>query len=326
MGVKIVDNNEIWVYVELSGSRIEPTSLQLITKAKAIADGRPVVAVIPEATTVQAETIVSQYGPDKIEILVDDRFAEATDEEVSDALFQVMDKQRPNTLLFPATILGRSIAPRLQAKLQTGLTGDCLDIYFKDTLLVQVKPTYGDNIMCDIVCPDRRPQMATVRPNTFRAVQDSSATTKIEKPIFEFHKEEAASILSTKPIINSSANISDAKTVIALGRGAYSEKNVKLANQLAAKLGGMVGVSRPLTDKPEFGHDDQIGQSGNTIAPDLLINLGISGAVQYAVGIKNAKKVVSVNTDKDAPIFAQSDFAYVGDATEFLTAMLGQVR
>lgn len=321
-----MNNNEIWVYVETTGSKIEPTSLQLITKAKAIADGRKVVAVVPEASSVNAEATVKEYGPDQIKTLVDDQFAQVTDEEIADALFQVTDMNRPDSLLFPATILGRSIAPRLQAKLGTGLTGDCLDIYYKDDLLVQVKPTYGDNVMCDIVCPDRRPQMVTVRPNTFRAEKGTDVATEIVQSKFTFHKEANSEVVATDPIINSSSKLDDAKVVIALGRGAYSDKNIKLAQDLAAKLGGMVGVSRPLTDEPEFSHDDQIGIGGASLSADLLINLGISGAVQYTVGIKNAKKIVSVNIDKDAPIFDESDFAYVGDVTDFLNALLKQVR
>ncbi|GAA2969912.1 electron transfer flavoprotein subunit alpha/FixB family protein [Lentilactobacillus parakefiri] len=321
-----MDNNEIWVYIETTGSRVEPTSLQLITKAKAIASGKKVVAILLETPSANFETIVKEYGPDRIETLIDDHFVNATDEEIADALFQVTDKNRPNSLLFPATILGKSIAPRLQAKLETGLTGDSLDIFYENDLLVQVKPTYGDNVMCDIVSPDTRPQMVTVRPNTFRAEKATNPQTEVVKARFTFHKQADSDIIATDPIINSSSKLDDAKVVIALGRGAYSPKNIQLAQDLAAKLSGMVGVSRPLTDEAEFNHDDQIGIGGASLSADLLINLGISGAVQYTVGIKNAKKIVSVNIDKDAPIFEESDFAYVGDVTDFLNALTAQVR
>jgi electron transfer flavoprotein alpha subunit len=128
------------------------------------------------------------------------------------------------------------------------------------------------------------------------------------------------------PIISSSANISDASVVIALGRGADNPQLIEKAQKLAARLGGMVGVSRPLTDHAEFGHESQIGQSGQSIAPDLLINFGISGATQYLVGIENAKTIVSVNTDPDAPIFTKSDYAYVGDANDFMDALLSSTR
>ncbi|BAP86696.1 electron transfer flavoprotein subunit alpha [Paucilactobacillus hokkaidonensis JCM 18461] len=318
-------NNEIWVFVQLNGQSIEPTSLQLITKAREIAGEYSVVALIAETDAMDVETTVKEYGPDKTIILKNDRFNNASDGEIADALDQVVTDLKPNSLLFPATVLGRSVAPRLQAKLKTGLTADCLDIYFDGDDLVQVKPTYGDDIMCEIICPDVRPQMATVRPNIFKAVKQSADTEIVNYP-FTFHSEANIEVISETPVINSSANIGDAKTVIALGRGANKPQIIEKAEKLASKLGGMVGVSRPLTDNEEFSHDNQIGQSGNTIAPELLINFGISGAVQYAVGIENAKKVVSINTDADAPIFSKSDYGFIGDADEFLSALLEQVR
>ncbi|PWG00370.1 electron transfer flavoprotein subunit alpha/FixB family protein [Levilactobacillus bambusae] len=319
-------NESIWVYIQLNQDKIEPTSLQLLTKAKQIAEDKPVWAILLEPTTLTAEATIQQYGPDNILRLRDDRFAAATDEELADALEQVVTQYNPNSFLFPATTAGRSLAPRLQAKLQTGLTADCLDLAFDGDTLVQVKPTYGDNIMCDIICPDRRPQMATVRPNIFKAVRVPNSQTEVVSATFTFHPETTMTILNTTRLISQTASLSDAQTVIALGRGANQPKTIELARQLAAKMGGVVGVTRPLTDDPQFTHDQQIGQSGQTVAPDLLINLGISGAVQYTVGIQNANRIVSVNTDATAPIFADSDYGYVGDATEFLEGLLAQVK
>lgn len=319
-------NNALWVYVQLNGQKVEPTSLQLITKARQIAEGRPVVALLAEDLTTNAEETVKEYGPDEIIVLKDGHFTQPTDGELADALFQVVSANTPNGLLFPATVQGRSVAPRLQAKLRTGLTADCLDVYYDGEDLIQVKPTYGDYIMCEILCPDHRPQMATVRPNTFNAEKVTGTTVQVTVADFTFHPEANIEVVSEKPIISSSANIADAKIVVALGRGADNDKTIALAEKAAAKLGGMVGVSRPLTDNPKFSHESQIGQSGNTIAPDLLINLGVSGAVQYTVGIENAGKVVSVNTDDKAPIFAVSDFGYVGTANEFLEALVNDIK
>ncbi len=319
-------NQEIWVYVEINNLMVEPTSFQLITKAKQIANGRKVVALIAEPKMSHLESDIKEYGPDEIRILRDERFRGANDEELADALFQVVKRNTPNAIIFPATVRGRSVAPRLQAKLQTGLTADCLDIYYDGDNLVQVKPTYGDGVMCNIICPDKRPQMVTVRPNIFEAKVDRTIKPKIQAAEFEFHEDARSEVEAEEPVDHTSTDLTNAKVIIALGRGAYSEKNVELARQLAEKLGGKVGVSRPLTDKPEFTHSDQIGQSGTTVSPDLLINLGISGAVQYTVGVEKAKKVISVNTNRDAPIFDLSDYGYVGDAGAFLEAMLGNLE
>ena len=178
----------IAVYVQTDGSMVEPTSLQLITKARAIANGQRVVALLPTSDADQTVATVKQYGPDEILVLADDRFAAATDTELADGLYQVVEQVQPNSMLIPATVVGRSVAPRLQAKLQTGLTADCLDVYFDGDTLVQVKPTYGDDIMCEIICADRRPQMATVRPNVFQA-EPAQAATQVTNVDFEFHPE-----------------------------------------------------------------------------------------------------------------------------------------
>jgi len=315
----------IAVYVQTDGSMVDPTSLQLITKARAIANGQRVVALLPTSDADQTVATVKQYGPNEIFVLADDRFAAATDTEIADGLYQVVEQVQPNSMLIPATVVGRSVAPRLQAKLQTGLTADCLDVYFDGETLVQVKPTYGDDIMCEIICADRRPQMATVRPNVFQA-EPAQVATQVTNVDFEFHPEAHIKMEKPTPIISSSANISDASVVIALGRGADNPQLIEKAQKLAARLGGMVGVSRPLTDHAEFGHESQIGQSGQSIAPDLLINFGISGATQYLVGIENAKTIVSVNIDPDAPIFTKSDYAYVGDSNDFMDTLLSSTR
>jgi len=178
---------ELWVVAERRLDHIEPTTQQLITKANQLAGDRfHVVTILLEATNDHLEDELTAYGPAEIRVVRDDRFPTATDAELADALKQLIDAAQPNTVLFGATITGRSIAPRLQAKLQTGLTADCLDLRFDDDTLVATKPSYGDNIMCEIICPDRRPQMATVRPNTFVATPQTGAAT-VTTATIDFH-------------------------------------------------------------------------------------------------------------------------------------------
>ncbi|WP_214463575.1 electron transfer flavoprotein subunit alpha/FixB family protein [Levilactobacillus brevis] len=315
---------ELWVISERRLAHIEPTTQQLITKAKSIAGTTfKVVTILLEAPTDHLEDELTPYAPDEIRIARDERFPTATDAEQADALAQLVAAYHPNTILFGATITGRSIAPRLQAKLQTGLTADCLDLRFDEDTLVATKPSYGDNIMCEIICPDRRPQMASVRPNTFVA-HPATDTPTLTAVTVTFHPVERLQITATTPVVNTATTVSDASRVIALGRGAASETTITTATQLAEKLGGRIGVSRPLTDQERFTHDDQIGQSGNTIHPELILNFGISGAVQYLVGMQTAQTIVAVNADEHAPIFDVADYGYVGDAPAFMTALLEQ--
>jgi len=315
---------ELWVVAERRLDHIEPTTQQLITKAKHLAGNQMhTVAVLFEATTDHLEDELKAYGPDEIRIVKDDRFPTATDAEIADALQQLVTANEPNSILFGATITGRSIAPRLQAKLQTGLTADCLDLRFDDATLVATKPSYGDNIMCEIICPDHRPQMATVRPNTFVAETGDGAATVTSSTI-TFHPVDRLQVKTATPVVNTATTVGDASRVVALGRGAASAATISTATKLAEKLGGRIGVSRPLTDQERFTHDDQIGQSGNTIHPELILNFGISGAVQFLVGMQDSQTIVAVNSDPDAPIFDVADYGYVGDATAFMTALLAQ--
>lgn len=320
-------SQEIWIYAEKHVGIIQPVTYQLITKAKEIADDKKVVVILFEAVDKRLEENIKEYGPDEIVVVRDDRLKDATDSEVASLMAELANRRQPNSILFGATVVGRSIAPRLQAKLNTGLTSDCLDLAFDSDLLVQTKPSYGDNIMCEIICPNHRPQMASVRPNTFEAkkISNQSVTvTEVDDLIFK--ESERVKITEETPLLSKSDSIANADRVIALGRGAVDEKTIKLAEELARKLGAKIGVTRPLTDHPKFSGDDQIGQSGNTIAPKVLINLGIHGAVQYTTGIGNAELVISVNKDSEAPIFKYSDYSYVGDSADFLEGFLKVVQ
>lgn len=315
---------ELWVIAERRLDHIEPTTQQLITKAKGLAGNQfNVVTILFEATADHLENELTAYGPDEIRVVRDDRFPTATDAEHADALQQLVEKYQPNSILFGATITGRSIAPRLQAKLQTGLTADCLDLRFDDETLVATKPSYGDNIMCEIICPDHRPQMATVRPNTFVA-KPATGAAQVTEDTVTFHPVARLQVKAATPVVNTATTVGDANRVVALGRGAASATTIDSATKLAEKLGGRIGVSRPLTDQDRFTHDDQIGQSGNTIHPELIVNFGISGAVQYLVGMQDSQTIVAVNSDQSAPIFDVADYGYVGDAQAFMTALLAQ--
>lgn len=320
-------DQEIWIYAEKHVGIIQPVTYQLITKAKEIADNKKVVVILFEATDKNLENNIMEYGPDEIIVVKDDRLKDATDSEIANLMAELTKRRQPNSILFGATVVGRSIAPRLQAKLGTGLTSDCLNLAFDDDLLIQTKPSYGDNIMCEIICPNHRPQMASVRPNTFAAKKVSNTTTIVtEVNNLMFKEAERVKIIEETPLLSKSDSIANADRVIALGRGASDDKVISLAEELARKLGAKIGVTRPLTDHSKFSGEDQIGQSGNTVAPKLLINVGIHGAVQYTTGIEKSELIISINKDPKAPIFKYSDFSYVGDSKDFLEGFLKVIQ
>lgn len=320
--IKMAVINENWVFVETDLQKINPVTYQLLTKMKQISHD-PVVAVLIEKSDASLETELAEYGPDKILLIKDDELVDGDDLELTDALNKLIQKQgTPNTFIFPATVVGRSVAPRLQARLRTGLTADCLDLKFEGDLLIQTKPSYGDNIMCEITIPNNHPQMATARPNVFAAEKQTNSNLKVEEiENLDWEKDSKLVIKSQLLPPKTTDDITQAERIVALGRGDKTDAGITVANNLAKKLHATVGVTRPLTDLDQYTVNEQIGQSGQTVAPDLLVNLGVSGAVQYTAGIANAKVVVSVNTDEHAQIFKYSDYYFVGNALEFSRAL-----
>lgn len=306
---------DIWVVAEHHNNIVAPVTYQLITKANKIKDNKKVVVVLFETTRQELEKEIIKYGPDEIIIINDNKLKEAPDSLIAELLAKLSDQLKPNSILFAATVIGRSISARLQAKLQTGLTADCLDLSFEEDLLIQTKPSYGDNIMCEIICPNNFPQMATVRPNIFVANKQEREVKITHVKDFKIVPRNRITVYEEKPFLSKSDSIAGAKLVIALGRGF---KDFEKANELASKIGAKIGVTRPLTDQHNFKVEDQIGQSGSSIAPKLLITLGVHGAVQFTSGIERSNYIIAVNKNPKAPIFDKADYGFVGDANEFV--------
>jgi len=316
-------NKDIWIYAEQHQQMVQPVTYQLITKANAIKNDKKVVVVLFETPEKNLEEDIKLYGPDEIIVIKDKRIKDAPDSLIADLIAQLSKQRKPNSILFGATVIGRSISARLQAKLLTGLTADCLDLSFEDDLLIQTKPSYGDNIMCEIICPHHFPQMATVRPNIFVAQKTkNNEVTITEVKNLKFKENTNIKVNEERPLLSKSDSIANANRVIAVGRGMSHPDGIQLAFKLATKLGAKIGVTRPLTDLAPFSVDDQIGQSGSSIAPKFLLTLGVHGAVQFTTGIGKADVSVAVNNNPKAPIFDVVDYSFVGDAQAFAEAFL----
>ena len=325
--VDCMTHKNIWIVAEHHQDIIQPVTKQLITKANQIKDNKKVTVILFQTKEQKLEQQLLNYGPDEIITVCDDRLKEAPDSLIADLLSQLNHKFQPNSILFGATVIGRSISARLQAKLLTGLTADCLDLKFEENLLIQIKPSYGDNIMCEIVCPNNYPQMATVRPNVFMATENQNKETKVViMNDMNFKEDKRITVYEEIPLLSKSDSIANADRVIALGRGMSGEEHINKASRLATKLGAKIGVTRPLTDLPSFSVDDQIGQSGSSIAPKLLITLGVHGAVQFTTGITKSKYIVAINNNPKAPIFDIADYGFVGDAKSFVEALLKLIQ
>ena len=320
----LIDKSEykgITVYIEQRNNIAHRVSWELIGKAKELAlkTKEPVYAVVVgnDVSKIVAEAL--SFGVDKVFVYEDEAYKEFNVEVYTNALNDFYQKHKTNIILFGGTTQGRSFAPRVAARLKTGLTADCtmLDITDEGDLL-QIRPAFGGNIMAKINTPNHRPQLATIR---FKMFNEPSKVKPFGEVVNEnsdnISKETTIKILETfeKPQVN---DISDAEIIIALGRAFKKKKDLDLVEPLRKRLNAQLAVTRPLIENGWFDARKQIGLSGRTVKPKLIINLGISGAVQYIEGMKESELIISVNSDENNKLFAISHYSIHGDIFEVL--------
>lgn len=268
------------------------------------------------------------YGVDKVFLYDHPAFLDFKIEPYTAAFCDFIEKHHPSSVLIGATNLGRQLAPRVAARCRTGLTADCTMLEMKEnTDLVQIRPAFGGNIMAQIITPNTRPQFCTVRYKIF----DEPIPT--EQPLGEIERMEitekmlssAIDVIETvdKP---KDIDIAEADVIVAVGRGAASETMRAYAEELAELLGGMVACTRPLVEGNVFDAKHQIGLSGRTVKPKLILCLGISGAVQFAAGMKASDCIVAINTDASAPIFDVAHYCIVGDVNEIIPKLIDNIK
>ena len=313
----------IWVFCEPAPAGIHPVAFELLGQASRLAADMScsVTALLPGGST-DAVPGLAARGAD-IVLLAGNADPDNPDElQYTEILAGLVRKYDPAVLLLGATAFGRSLAPRLAARLGTGLTADCtaLAVDPQTGLLLQTRPAFGGNLMATIICPDHRPQMATVRPKVFPAPPpDPGRSWKlIEESGPEYPRafEWLERLASARD-----SDIGEADVLVAVGQGIGGAENIALAEKLARRLHGTLASSRPLVDNGVMPYPRQVGQTGKTVSPKLYLALGISGAVQHMAGV-SARTLVAVNTDPDAPIRGYADLFIPCDCGAFLRSML----
>lgn len=309
----------IWVLCGIRDGRIDRVSRELLGEAERLgtAGGMKTTAVV------LGREIPQIRGADHALMVQDDSLSVPEELRWTHELYHLVRRYRPQVLLLGANGFGRSLAPRLAARLSTGLTADCTALDMRDGLLVQTRPAFGGNLMADILCPAARPQMATVRPRVFR-VPDWEAARPCEilrvSPAGPDALSRLVEITGFTPS-GQDAAIGEADILVAVGQGIGSKENIALAEKLAELMGGALAASRPLVDGGMVPYAHQVGQTGRTVAPRLYIACGISGAIQHLAGVA-AEKIVAVNIDPDAPIMERANWAILGDCGAFLREMV----
>ena len=320
----------ICVYADCAGGNIHRVTFELCGKAKELAavTGHPVYAlVIGHQVSNCAETL-RHYGVDKVFVYDHPAFADFRIEPYTAAFCDFIDKEKPSSILVGATNLGRQLAPRVAARCRTGLTADCTVLEMKEnTDLVQIRPAFGGNIMAQIVTPKNRPQFCTARYKVFSEPKPTELPggEVVPMAVTEEMCRSAITVTATtqKP---KDIDIAEAEVIVAVGRGAAAEGTRQLAKELADLLGGVVACTRPLVESNVFDAKHQIGLSGRTVKPKLIITLGISGAVQFAAGMKASDCIVAINTDPAAPIFDVAHYCVVGDVNQILPKLIDKIK
>jgi electron transfer flavoprotein alpha subunit len=316
----------IAVYADHIEGKIHPVTFELLGKAREMAEkiGHPVYCLMMgDGISRQAEEL-RHYGADKIYIYDRPELKDFRIEPYTAVFEDFIKKVHPSIVLIGGTTVGRSLAPRTAARFRTGLTADCtiLDIQ-ENTDLDQIRPAFGGNIMAHIHTPNHRPQFATVRYKIFNAPE------RTEKPGGEFISEDIPPdrLKSRIRVLEvrkkeKVKSIEDAEVIVVAGKGIKKEADLKMIRDLADRLGGMMATTRPLIEAGWTDPRTQIGLSGRTVKPKLIITCGVSGSVQFVAGMNNSDTIIAINTDPKASIFDVAHYAIIGDIYEVIPALL----
>jgi caffeyl-CoA reductase-Etf complex subunit CarE len=327
----------IYVFIEHGNQTASKVSLELLGTARGLADAFSRQGKDPLVTAIligydlgdMADELIA-CGADHVIIVDDEAFKVYQTDSYTKAIVQIAGKKNPEIFLFGATAQGRDLAPRIANRLRTGLTADCttLEICQEEGILLQTKPAFGGNMMATIVCPDSRPQMATVRPGVMKQYpRDPKRTgTKEMVTVGLDENDFLIRILDVMASAKKHEKLEDAKIIVAGGHGVKNQQGFELLKTLSDELGAELGASRAAVEEGWIGEEHQIGQTGKTVRPDLYIACGISGSLQHLAGISQSKYVIAINTDKRAPIVPASDVTFIGDLFAIVPMLTEKIR
>lgn len=320
----------VTVYVDHVEGDIHPVTLELIGKARELADKvnqKVYCLFMGENITEKAEELL-HYGVDEVFVYDRKELKNFRIEPYTAVFEDFINKVKPAVLLVGATTVGRSLAPRVAARFRTGLTADCTILDIKEnTDLIQIRPAFGGNIMAQIITPNSRPQMATVRYKVMSAPERMNETSG---EIMQCNIEDTKLIsnMEVKDVIKKEieTGIADAEVLVVAGRGIKAEKDMEMVRELADLLHAQVGVTRPLIEAGWTDAKHQVGLSGRTVRPKLIVTLGVSGAVQFTAGMDNSDYIFAIDTNENAPIFKVANYGVVGDIYDVVPKLINQIK
>ena len=329
--------NSVLVFIEIEHNEIAEVSLELVCKARELADDLKVDVVsllIGAEGNSDFEQSLINYGSNIVYTFNDHRLDHYETLPYTKIVSTIINRAAPQIVLFGATPIGRDLAPRVASTLKTGLTADCTALQIGDyenrkekkvykDILYQIRPAFGGNIIATIVAPTHRPQMATVRDGVMKLnnVQKKRSGQVIPQTVTLSNSDFVCEFIN-RTIIPKSINLKNADIIVAGGAGVESKTKFKLIHNLAQAIGGKVGASRAAIDSGYISQDHQIGQTGTTVRPKLYIACGISGAIQHQAGMEHSNKIIAINSDPNAPIFNIAHYGIIGDLHKVIPMMI----
>lgn len=331
---------EVWVFAEQEDGAVSDVSLELCGKARDLADklGVKMGAVLAGFNVRELSYRIIALGADRVYYVHNRRLEHYRTGPYARAMCQLVEKHKPQVVVYGATAIGRDLAPRVASELKAGLTADCTDLEVGDyedkktkhthkNLLLQIRPAFGGNIIATIVNHDRWPQMATVREGVMPLLEgDPRRSGEIIEESVTFSDFDLAVRLIERHREPRKVNLKGARTIVAGGGGVGSKAAFQLIHDLAGAIGGAVGASRAAVDAGYIDKAHQVGQTGTTVRPALYIACGISGAVQHRAGMEESAKIIAINIDREAPIFSVAHFGIVGDLKKVIPMMIKAIK
>lgn len=321
----------LWVFAEQRGGQIQEVAFELLGEGRVLADrlGVELSAVLLGHRVQDCAATLFEHGADKVYVVDHPALETYTAEPYSEAMSALVRKYKPEVVLAGATSMGRSFIARVAIQVHAGLTADCteLDVDMDKRLLLQTRPAFGGNIMACIICPDHRPQMATVRPKVFKHPSpEAGRTGQLVEEKLDL-KDPVVKVLEVVNAMQNEVNVAGAEFIVTGGRGLGGPENFKLLAELAEALGGAaVGASRAAVDAGWISSFHQVGQTGKTVRPKIYVACGVSGQIQHLVGMNSSDTIIAINKDPDAPIFGVADVGIVGDLFQVVPELIKALR
>jgi electron transfer flavoprotein alpha subunit len=321
----------VWVFGEQKDGVPAGVALELLGEGRRLADelGVTLSAVLMgDGVEPAAKTLIA-HGADSVYLVDDKSLARFNDESYSDVFVQLIRAYKPEIVLMGASTYGRSLAPRVSSRINTGLTADCtkLEIDPEKKILMQTRPAFGGNLMATIICPNHRPQMSTVRPKVMKALEpDFARTGEIIRPQVTIPQNLNTKVVDVVASLAEMVNLTEADIIVSGGRGIGDPKNFGIIEELARTLGGAVGASRAAVDAGWIAYCHQVGQTGKTVGPKVYFACGISGSVQHLAGMSSSDTIIAINKNPDAPIFKVATFGIVGDVLQVVPALIKEFK